>query len=98
MRHADVKLTRGVYVDPRLLDVAGAVEALRTLALLAGTQTEGIAAKATRTDDLAAFQLAPAFAPAIAQRSPLRATPDPGASETAEREDAGAAAENVFAD
>ncbi|MFM7150790.1 MAG: tyrosine recombinase XerC, partial [Gemmataceae bacterium] len=31
MRHSDIKLTMGVYTDPRLLDVAGAVAALPSL-------------------------------------------------------------------
>ncbi len=33
MRHSDIKLTMGVYTDPRLLDVRGAVERLPTLPL-----------------------------------------------------------------
>ncbi|OWK44031.1 tyrosine-type recombinase/integrase [Fimbriiglobus ruber] len=33
MRHSDLKLTMGVYTDPRLLDVRGAVEKLPTLPL-----------------------------------------------------------------
>ena len=33
MRHADIKLTMGIYTDPRLLDVAGALDALPSLPL-----------------------------------------------------------------
>jgi hypothetical protein len=33
MRHSDIKLTMNIYTDPRLLDVAGAVDALPMLRL-----------------------------------------------------------------
>ena len=33
MRHSDIRLTMGVYTDPKLLDVRGAVEALPALPL-----------------------------------------------------------------
>jgi len=33
MRHSDMKLTMGVYTDPRLLDIRGAVEKLPSLTL-----------------------------------------------------------------
>ncbi|MDB5310655.1 MAG: hypothetical protein JWO38_4857, partial [Gemmataceae bacterium] len=36
MRHSDIKLTMGVYTDPRLLDVRGAVEKLPALPLPRG--------------------------------------------------------------
>jgi hypothetical protein len=36
MRHSDIKLTMGVYTDPRLLDVRGAVEKLPALPLPKG--------------------------------------------------------------
>ena len=35
MRHSDIKLTMGVYTDPRLLDVRGAVESLPAIPLAA---------------------------------------------------------------
>ncbi len=63
MRHSTIDLTMNVYTDPRLLDVQGAMEALPALPLTGGTQTEGIAAKATGTDDLRASEFAPKFAP-----------------------------------
>jgi integrase len=34
LRHSDIKLTMGVYTDPRLLDVRGAVERLPALPLI----------------------------------------------------------------
>ena len=39
MRHSTIDLTMNVYTDPRLLDVAGALEALPGLAL--GNQGRG---------------------------------------------------------
>ena len=63
MRHSKIDLTMNVYTDPRLLDVAGAVEALPALPLGAGMQSDRIAAKATGTDDFGASQFAPEFAP-----------------------------------
>jgi integrase len=49
MRHSKLDLTMNVYTDPRLLDVAGAVEMLPDLPLDAGDRTE-TAARATGTD------------------------------------------------
>ena len=40
MRHSDVNLTMNTYTDPKLLDVAGAMEALPALPLGAGPQRE----------------------------------------------------------
>ncbi|CEF48213.1 unnamed protein product [uncultured bacterium] len=39
MRHSDIKLTMGVYTDPRLLDVRGAVEKLPALPLPDGANS-----------------------------------------------------------
>ncbi len=63
MRHSDVNLTMNVYTDPKLLDVAGAVEALPSLPLGNGPQTEAAALSATGTDEMAVSQFAPGFAP-----------------------------------
>jgi integrase len=51
MRHSDIKLTMGVYTDPRLLDVRGAVEKLPALPLPSGACTAAVVARATGTDD-----------------------------------------------
>ena len=64
MRHSDVNLTMNTYTDPKLLDVAGAMEALPALPLGTGPQRSAVAARATGTDDSAAGQFAPEFAPA----------------------------------
>ncbi|HJZ57475.1 MAG TPA: site-specific integrase [Gemmataceae bacterium] len=51
MRHSDIKLTMGVYTDPRLLDVRGAVEKLPALPLPDGTNPSSAnAARMTGTD------------------------------------------------
>jgi len=51
MRHSRIDLTMNVYTDPRLLDVAGAVERLPDLPLDAGDRTDAMtAARATGTD------------------------------------------------
>ena len=56
MRHSKIDLTMNVYTDPRLLDIAGAVERLPDLPLDAGDRTAaGTAAKATGTDAGATF-------------------------------------------
>src|SRR6476659_8520498 len=67
MRHSDIKLTMGVYTDPRLLDVRGAVEKLPALPLPGGQNgtTQG-AARLTGTDHRpgsAPGSLAPGLAP-----------------------------------
>jgi integrase len=66
MRHSDIKLTMGVYTDPKLLDVRGALDVLPTLALQ-GDQAEGEAARAMETGG-AARTVAPAVAPTADNR------------------------------
>ena len=63
MRHSTINLTMNTYTDPKLLDVAGAVESLPALPLAGGTQSETIAAKATGTDDLTPSPLVPTLVP-----------------------------------
>ncbi len=58
MRHSTIDLTMNTYTDPKLLDVAGALEALPSLPLdiaQAGRQEQ----RATGTDDLVAPMVAP---------------------------------------
>ena len=54
-----------VYTDPRLLDVAGAMDALPALPLGVDPISASAVLKATGTDDSAARQFAPGFAPTI---------------------------------
>ena len=81
MRHSSIDLTMNVYTDPKLLDVAGAMEALPALPLEAGTQTEAVSLSATGTDDSRACQLAPVLAPTTGKTSTLQSTIDKVASE-----------------
>ncbi len=81
MRHSTIDLTMNVYTDPKLLDVAGAMEALPALPLETGTQTEAAALSATGTNDSRACQLAPVLAPTTGKTSTLQSTIDKVASE-----------------
>ncbi len=76
MRHSTIDLTMNVYTDPKLLDVAGAMDSLPALSLTATPE----AAKATGTDDLTAFQFAPEFAPTIGKPCTLQSIMDKIAS------------------
>jgi hypothetical protein len=62
MRHSDIRLTMGVYTDPKLLDVRGAMDSLPNLPL-AGEGADREAARATGTDGEGARTLAPMLAP-----------------------------------
>jgi integrase len=64
MRHSDIKLTMGVYTDPKLLDVRGALNALPLLPLPGGQPEEEVA-RATGTDGAARRTLAPTLAPTL---------------------------------
>jgi len=65
MRHSKLELTMTTYTDPRLLDVAGAVERLPDLPLDGGDRTDaGTAARATGTDGKTAGA-SPALPPAL---------------------------------
>jgi hypothetical protein len=66
MRHSSIDLTMNLYTDPRLLDVAGALDALPDLPLTGGLEGERIAAQATGTSGhrrLGRNSVAPAVAP-----------------------------------
>ncbi len=66
MRHSDPSLTANVYTDPRLLDVAGALDKLPILSLHTDEQLEQ--GKATGTDDGQSL-LAPMLAPMLAPKT-----------------------------
>jgi len=59
MRHSDVNLTMNTYTDPKLLDVAGAVEALPALPLAKGIEAAENLPSATGTDDSTPSPLIP---------------------------------------
>jgi len=72
MRHSTIDLTMNVYTDPKLLDVAGAMDSLPALSLAATPE----AVKATGTDDSTASQFAPEFAPTTGKPCTLGAIVD----------------------
>jgi len=59
MRHSTIDLTMNVYTDPKLLDVAGAMDSLPALPLGADPRSASVAVRATGTDDSTASPLAP---------------------------------------
>jgi len=78
MRHSGIDLTMNVYTDPKLLDVAGAMEALPSLSL---TASESSNAKATGTDDLSLSPLAPTLALTMGKMSTLETIVDKATNE-----------------
>jgi integrase len=91
MRHSKIDLTMNVYTDPKLLDVAGAMESLPSLPLGAGPQREAAAVSATGTDDSTPSPFAPAFAPTTGKPCILGAVLDQIATNGDEGDKAGAA-------
>jgi hypothetical protein len=63
MRHSTIDLTMNAYIDPKLLDVHGALETIPAVPLDGGHQFTGQRAKATGTDDLPRSQFVLLFAP-----------------------------------
>jgi integrase len=63
MRHSDIRLTMGVYTDPKLLDVAGALDALPALPLDAERPAMQQAVGADAGKDLRQSAVAPVVAP-----------------------------------
>ena len=76
MRHSDILLTMGTYTDPKLLDVAGAIEALPALPLTSDPRRELLAATGTDTPVRTARQFAPGFAPTTVKSATPGAIPD----------------------
>src|SRR5262249_12106260 len=76
MRHSTPDLTANVYTDPRLLDVAGALDALPALPLDGASRQ---AVKATGTAGKCVSALAPLLAPPIGFSSQIQTTPDKAA-------------------
>ncbi len=92
MRHSKVDLTMNVYTDPKLLDVAGAMEALPALPLGDGRQTAANVLSATGTDDLAPSPLVPVLVPTSGKPCILGSILDKSTSNRGEDVEAGAVA------
>jgi len=78
MRHSDIKLTMGVYTDPRLLDVRGAVEKLPALPLPSGTHPTAGQVRVTGTDgrpESRTGSVAPTVAPTRCNQGHFRSSP-----------------------
>jgi integrase len=80
MRHSNVNLTMNTYTDPKLLDVAGAMDSLPALPLGAGPQTEAVALSATGTEDWTPSPLVPTLVPTTVKSSTLQSIIDKAAS------------------
>lgn len=80
MRHSKIDLTMNTYTDPKLLDVAGALDSLPNLPLEGGRQKDRIAASATGTDNTRAIPFAPGFAPTPGNPCKLQSLPGKAAS------------------
>ncbi len=82
MRHSTIDLTMNVYTDPKLLDVAGAMEALPALPLGAGSASGRNRPKATGTDDSTPSPLVPVLVPTTGKPCILGSILDKVASES----------------
>lgn len=96
MRHSKIDLTMNVYTDPKLLDVAGAMDSLPALPLGAGTQREPIAAKATGTDDKTPSPLVPVLVPTSGKRCKLWSILDKAAGKGGEAAEGGTVAASAY--
>ena len=77
MRHSTIDLTMNTYTDPKLLDVAGAIEALPALPLRPEDgqfDSARIAARATGTDDSTPSPLVPLLVPTHGKTRVLQST------------------------
>jgi hypothetical protein len=98
MRHSTINLTMNVYTDPKLLDVAGAVESLPSLPLRNGPQTVPNVVTATGTDDSRACLLVPTLVPTAGKPSTPGAIPLKTAGTPAEDRKAGTIAPSACVD
>jgi hypothetical protein len=69
MRHSKIDLTMNVYTDPKLLDVAGAMDLLPALPLGNGGQTPANVLSTTGTEDSTPLPFAPTLAPTTGKTS-----------------------------
>jgi integrase len=93
MRHSKIDLTMNVYTDPKLLDVAGAINSLPELPLHNRAQAES--QRATGTDD-GSRTLAPMLAPKTDNSSKFQS--NPVISDQSKREDTSTIKESISAD
>ncbi|MBN2291221.1 MAG: site-specific integrase [Pirellulales bacterium] len=65
MRHSSLDLTMNTYTDPKLLDVAEAIESLPNLPLRCEVETNQAVLSATGTEDKSPSKIAPVLAPKL---------------------------------
>lgn len=76
MRHSTIDLTMNVYTDPKLLDVAGAMDSLPSLPISTDPWFDSAALPATGTDNSTPSPFAPAFAPTTGKPITPESIPD----------------------
>jgi integrase len=96
MRHSKIDLTMNVYTDPKLLDVAGAMEALPSLPLSAGPQWAANALSPTGTDGSPLSPLVPVLVPTTGKSSTWQSILDRATSNRGEAAEAGAVAVSAY--
>ena len=96
MRHSDPKLTANTYTAPRLLDVAGALDALPNFPLDRGNGPKS--QRATGTDPNSATSLAPPLAPTRCKRGQSASLPGKATAEAPTPLPFGVLAANPFSD
>jgi integrase len=101
MRHSTIDLTMNVYTDPKLLDVAGAVESLPALPLGVGPKdrqadSARIAASATGTDNSTPSPLVPVLVPTTGKPCITLAILDKTTDNRGEGRKAGAVAVSAY--
>ena len=97
MRHSTIDLTMNTYTDPKLLDVAGAMEALPTLPLVDGRQREAAALSATGTDHSTPSPLVPLLVPTSGKPGVLQSIIDKVASAAGKIGERGTVAISAYA-
>ena len=75
MRHSDISLTMNVYTDPRLLDIAGAVERLPDLPLTGQIESAAATGTTGNPSECVTGNRRRQFAPGFAPTSDKPATP-----------------------
>ena len=76
MRHSTINLTMNTYTDPKLLDVAGAMDALPALPLCGGSQAPSAVAAPAGVNDVSPSQLRPNLRPAADNPCQAESTAD----------------------
>ena len=96
MRHSTIDLTMNTYTDPKLLDVAGAMQSLPALPLVGREASEAIAVRATGTDNSAPSPLVPTLVPTTGKTCIRGSILDKVGGEAGKARDAGAVTASAY--